>query len=327
MKVIVDMMGSDHGTEATVPGVLRFIEEYPDVQVFCVGNEDELKPLEGKATIIHAEDVVPMDAGALQVLRLRNSSMNVAIATLLEEEANAIVSAGSTGGFLSATTVKLKLIPGIERAAITAPFPTAIKGKKMVVLDIGASNENTPEQLIQFAKMGSIYAEKVLDIENPNVYLLSNGAEDDKGTPEVVEANKRLREMDFPGFKGNIEGREALDGHVDVLVSGGFAGNIFLKTSEGIAKFFGNSLKKMFTKNLSTKIGYLHVRKGLKEIQDTFDYKSTGGAMLLGINTVAVKAHGNSDAYTFYSALKVAYKMAKQDVVAKIKEGFGKDGS
>ena len=256
MKIVIDMMGSDNGLAATVPAVLEFRANHPNVELFCVGKIDEMLDLEGHAHLIEAPEIVPQDAGVLEVLRLKNSSMLVAINTLLAEKADAIVSAGSTGGFLSATTLKIKLIPGVERAAIMAPFPTVIPGKKVAVLDIGASNENTADQLIQFAKMGQIYAEKVFGVNEPQVYLLSNGAEENKGTPEIVEANKRLREMEFPGFKGNIEAREALNGEVDVLVSGGFAGNVFLKSSEGIAKMMGSGLKKVFTKSLKTKIGY-----------------------------------------------------------------------
>ncbi|MGI6713579.1 MAG: phosphate acyltransferase PlsX [Bacilli bacterium] len=322
MKIVVDMMGSDNGPKATVAGVIAFNQRHPDVQLFCVGRQEELQELKDIAMIVDARDILPMTAGALETLRARNSSVMVAINTMMEERADAIVGAGSTGGFLSALTMKLKLIPGVERAAIVAPFPTKIKGKKVAVLDIGASNENTAEQLVQFAKMGRIYAEKVFGVENPRTYLLANGAEDEKGTPEIIQANKLLRESNFPNFGGNIEGREALDGSVDVLVTTGFAGNVFLKTSEGVAKMLAGMIKKAFTRNFRAKLGYLLARKGFKELKETMDYKATGGAMLLGINGVAIKAHGNSDAYGFSSALEVGYQMAQKEVVRLITEGF-----
>lgn len=322
MKIVVDMMGSDQGAKATVAGVLTFNKKHPEVELFCVGRAEELQDLKEIATIVDAREVLPMTAGAIEVLRARNSSVMVAINTMISEKADAIVGAGSTGGFLSALTVKLKLIPGVERAAIVAPFPTRIKGKKVAVLDIGASNENNAEQLVQFAKMGRIYAQKVFGVEDPKTFLLANGAEDEKGSPEVQKANQLLRESSFPNFGGNIEGREALDGEVDVLVTGGFAGNIFLKTSEGVAKMLGGMIKKAFKRNLFSKIGYLFAKKGFDEMKATMDYKATGGAMLLGINGVAIKAHGNSDAYGFSSALEVGYQMAEKEVVRLIKEGF-----
>ncbi|HKM10970.1 MAG TPA: phosphate acyltransferase PlsX [Bacilli bacterium] len=325
MKIVIDMMGADQGSVATVAGVLTFHKNHPDVELFCVGRASELQPLNGVAYIIDAPEVLPMTAGAMDVLRAKNSSVMTSITTMINEKADAIVGAGSTGGFLTALTIKLKLIPGVERAAIIAPFPTKIKGKKVAVLDIGASNENTSSQIVQFAKMGRIYAQKVFGVDEPKTYLLANGAEDEKGTPEIKEANHILRETNFPQFMGNIEGREALEGQVDVLVTGGFAGNIFLKTTEGIAKMMSEMIKKAFKRNVFSKIGYIFANKGFKEMRETMDYKSTGGAMLLGINGVAIKAHGNSDAYGFMSAIEVGYKMAEKNVVALMIEGFKQD--
>lgn len=322
MKIVVDMMGSDLGSVATVSGVIAFHKRHPEVELICVGKQEELNEIAAFATIIDARDVVPMTAGAMDVLRAKQSSLLLAINAVLDQKADAIVGAGSTGGFLSAATLKLKLLPGVERAAIVAPFPTKIKGKKVVVLDIGANNENTPDQIVQFALMGRLYSKSVFNVEQPKVFLLSNGAEDDKGSPEIKAAHKMLREQNFPGFVGNVEAREALDGNADVLVTGGFAGNIFLKSAEGVAKMMGGMIKKAFTRSLIAKIGYLFTRKGIKEMNETFDYKSTGGAMLLGINSVVVKAHGNSDGYSFSSALEVAYKMVESDIIAKMKEGF-----
>lgn len=320
--MVVDMMGSDLGTQETVPGVLQFLEKHPDVQIIAVGKKEELTALEGKCEIIDARDVVPMDVAAMDVLRMRQSSMVIALNTMLERKADAIVSAGSTGGFLTAATIKLRLIPGVMRAALVSPFPTAIPGKMTTVLDIGASNENTADQLAQFAVMGSIYAEKVLQVKEPKIYLLSNGTEEEKGAPEVKEAHQILKNRQMPGFMGNIEGRDALNGKADVVVTGGYAGNIFLKTAEGVFVLMGDLLKKAFKKNCFTKIGYLFSRKGIKEMKSTFNYKSTGGAMLLGVNGVVVKAHGSSDAYCFSCAMDVAYRMAEANIVELMKEGL-----
>lgn len=322
MKMVIDMMGSDNGSKATVGGVLRFLETHKDVEIIAVGKKDELKELEGKCEIVDAPDVVPMDVNAFDVLRMRKSSMVVALNTYLEKGADAIVSAGSTGGFLTAATIKLKLIEGVERAALVSPFPTAVKGKKVTVLDIGANNDNTASQIVQFAKMGSIYTNKVFGIEQPKLYLLSNGTEEEKGSPEIKEAHQILKKTNFPGFMGNVEAREALDGNADVLITGGFPGNVFLKSCEGVFSIMNNMMKKMFKKNVFSKLGYLLCKSGVKEIKETFDYKSIGGSMLLGVNGVVVKAHGNSEAYGFSCAMNVAYKMAKVNIVSLMKEGL-----
>ena len=170
--------------------------------------------------------------------------------------------------------------------------------------------------------MGKLYSQSVYGVELPKVYLLSNGAEEGKGAPEVKEAYKLLKENKFEGFEGNIEARYALSGDADVVVADGFSGNIFLKSSEGIAKIMSGMIKKAFKKNLWAKLGYLHVRKGIKEMSETLDYKNTGGAMLLGINGNVVKAHGSSDAKSFYSALRVAKKLAEKNVVEQIRKGL-----
>ncbi len=322
LKLVVDTMGGDNGSSAIVEGILDFLNEKKDVEITAVGKKEELTKLEGICRIIDAPDVVPMDAGALEVMHMKNSSMMVAIKTMKDEHLDAVISCGSTGGFLSASTINLKMIPGVKRAALVAPFPAQKKGQKVVILDIGANNENSPEELVQFATMGRLYSQAVYGVEEPNVYLLSNGTEEEKGAPEVKEAHQLLKQANFPGFKGNIEARSALSGEADVVVCDGFTGNIFLKASEGIAKYMGFLVKGMFKKNLWTKLGYLHVKGGVKEMSETMDYKSTGGAMLLGVNGVVVKAHGNSDAYAFKCALRVAYKLAEADVVNKIKGGL-----
>ena len=321
-KIVVDAMGGDLGSSVIVEAIINFLRDNNDVEITAVGKKEELNLLEGKCRIIDAPDIVPMEAGALEVMRLKNSSMMVAIKTMKEEGLDAVVSCGSTGGFLSAATINLKMIPGVKRAALVAPFPTQIKGKYAAILDIGANNENSAEELVQFALMGKLYSQSVYGIEKPNVYLLSNGAEEGKGAPEVKAAYKLMKDNNFEGFKGNVEARYALSGDADVVVADGFTGNIFLKGSEGIAKMMSNMMKKAFKRNLWSKIGYLHVRKGIKEMSETMDYKSTGGAMLLGINGNVVKAHGSSDAKSFYHALRVAKKLSENDIVNKIKIGI-----
>lgn len=322
MKIVIDAMGGDNGSSIVVSAVKRFHKEFKDVELVVFGKEDELVELKDFCTVIHSNSVVPMEAGAIQVMRMRDSSMMMALKYMKENNCDAIISSGSTGGFLSASTVTLKMIEGVKRAALTAPFPTKIKGKKVTILDIGANNENTPDHLVQFALMGKLYSQAVFNVKEPQVYLINNGTEESKGSPTTKEAYRLLKEQNFPGFKGNLEARNALNGDADVIVTEGFAGNIFLKGAEGVAKMMSGMIKKAFKRNIFSMIGYLLCKKGIKEMTETMDYKSTGGAMLLGVNGVVVKAHGSADDYCFCSALKVARSLAENDVCNKIKEGI-----
>lgn len=322
IKLVVDTMGGDLGSVEVVKAIKDFLKTNTDVEITAVGKIEELKELDGLCRVVDARDVVPMNAGALEVLRMKESSMMKAIKLVKEEGLDGVVSCGSTGAFLSASTITLKMIPGVKRACLVAPFPSNIKGKKVVILDVGANNENSAEELAQFAVMGRLYTQSIYGIEEPKLYALSNGTEDGKGSPEIKELGKMLKESKFPGFMGNIEAKTALSGEADVVVTDGFTGNIFLKSSEGIAKFMGSMMKDAFKKNLWTKLGYLHVKKGIDEISETMDYKTTGGAMLLGINGVVVKAHGSSDAFAFFHALDVAYNLASHKILDKIKEGL-----
>lgn len=322
MKIVVDAMGGDNGSPIVVEAIQNFLNNFKDVSVTVVGKKEELTALEGKCEIIDARDVVPMEAGALEVMRMKDSSMYKAVNLVKEGGYDAVVSCGSTGGFLSTATLVLKNIEGVKRSALVCPFPTSIKGKKVVLLDVGANNENSPEELVQFATVGKLYSRYVFGVEKPQVYLMSNGAEEMKGSPVVKQAHKLFVESKFEGFKGNIEARYALKGDADVIVMDGFTGNVFLKGCEGIAKMMSGMIKSAFKKNLWSKLGYLHVRSGIKEMSETMDYKSTGGAMLLGVNGVVVKCHGSADAYCFESAMKVAYRLASADIVNKIKEGL-----
>lgn len=322
MKIAVDAMGGDNGSKPVVEAIKEFKKTYPNDEIVVFGKKEELEELKDICRIEDAPEVVPMTAGALEVIRMRNSSMCKAINTMKEENFDAVVSAGSTGGFLSAATIILKTIPGVKRSALVTAFPTKIKGKKVTILDVGANNENSPEELVQFAKMGKAYSEALFENKDPKTYLLSNGSESHKGSPLVKEAHKLLKESNFPGFMGNMEARDILNGEADIIVADGFSGNVLLKGMEGIAKMMSSMIKANFKKNLWTKLGYLHVRGGFKNMSETMDYKSVGGAMLLGINGVVVKAHGNSDAYSFKNAMRVAHQMVEFNVINKIKESL-----
>lgn len=318
IKIAIDAMGSDAGSAMVVEAVKKFKEDYKDADLYVVGKEEELKELSSVATIINADEVMGMEDGALEVLRRKNTSMMKAIDLVANHTCDGVVSAGGTGAFLTGATIKLKMIPGAFRAAMMSPFPTE-DNKGVIMLDIGANNENTPEQLVQFAKMGAVFVRAIYKRE-PKVYLLSNGAEEKKGSPVVKEAHKLLKEEKDINFCGNIEGRYVLTGQADVVVAEGYAGNVMLKTIEGVASMFKKMIKDAFTKNALTKVGYLFAKSGFDDLSTLMDYRKYGGGMLLGINGVVIKGHGNSNAWAFYNAIRLAYELIQADVIKKLGE-------
>lgn len=322
VKIVIDMMGGDNGSKPTIAAVQQFLNDVTDAEIVAVGDEQELSVFKDnpRVKIIPSQSVVPMECSVLQAMRMKDSSVYKAVTAVSEENADAVLSAGSTGAFLSLTTLIIKKMDGVERPALVSPFPTKVPGKYVVLLDVGASADNSADDLVQFAKMGEAYCKAIYGLDNPKVYLISNGTEEGKGNAIVKEAYAKLK--DKPYFKGYVEGRDVLSGNVDVAVFDGFTGNVFLKGAEGVAKMLSNMIKTAFTKNLKTKIGYLFSKKGFNELRSTMDYKKVGGAMLIGVNSVAVKAHGNADDVSFYSSIKIAYTLAKNKVVDKIKENL-----
>ena len=319
IKIAVDAMGSDNGSKIVVEAIKNFLKDYNDIEFTVYGKKEELNELEGLVKIVDCRDIMGMEDGALQIMRRKETSMIKAIEGAKNDDLDGVVSAGSTGAFLTAATIYLKLIEGIQRAALVSPFPT-LGEKSVIILDIGANNENTPEHLVEFAKMGRIFSKVYNDVQKPRTYLLSNGAEEKKGSPVVKEAHQLLKNSNFEGFKGNIEARYVLSGDADVVVCNGFDGNVLLKGTEGTAKMMTTLMKNAFKKNIFTKIGYLFAKSGIKEMKDKMDYKRYGGAMLLGVNKVVVKGHGSSDARSFYHAIRVTYELIKKDMINKIKE-------
>ena len=222
IKIAVDVMGMDNGSKVAVDAILEFLSKHDDVQVVAFGKEEELSLLKGKCEIVNCSDVMEMEDGALAILRRKDSSMIKAVTYAKDNDLDGVVSGGSTGAFLTASTIYFKVIEGVERAALLVPFPTLIKDKTVAILDLGASSDNTPKHLVDFAKMGSLYVKIYNDIEEPRVYLLSNGAEEKKGSELVKEAHQLIKEANVEGFKGNIEARDVMSGEADVIVTGGF---------------------------------------------------------------------------------------------------------
>lgn len=323
IKLAVDAMGGDNGSKIVVEAVLNYLAEHDDVSFYVVGKTEELTALEGKATIIDARDVMGMEDGALTILRKKETSMNKAVELCAKGECDGVVSCGSTGAFLTLATLKVKLIPGVKRAALGTFFPTAKDGKMTLILDVGASNETNAEQLVQFAEIGECVYRNVHKKEDCNVYLLSNGAEEHKGCPEGKEAYQILKEKNYPWFKGNMEAKECLEGHVDVLATGGYAGNVLLKSIEGTAMLVSNILKESLYMNLRTKLGAKMAMPALKNLKRRIDPSKGGGACLMGVNKVCVKAHGNANARAFQTAIEYAITMINSPMIESLKEKYG----
>ena len=322
MKIVIDMMGGDNGLEATISATNSFLSLHNDVELFLIGDEAKLESFKNnpKCKIVNSETILAMDVDPMTALKDKKSSLMVAISTYLDNKCDALISAGSTGALLAASVFKIKRIPGIIRPCLITSFPTIKKDKKFVVCNLGANIENTKEELNQFAIMGSLYYSIRYNENNPSVYLLSNGTEEEKGSPLNKEAYPLLKENKRINFKGNIEARDPLFGDIDVLVTDGYSGNIFLKSVEGTAKVMSNMIKESFKRNIFSKIGYLLSKKGFDDIKVKMDYKNVGGAMLIGVNGVVIKAHGSSDLQSFLSALNNAYTLVKEDIVEKIKK-------
>ena len=328
MKVIVDAMGGDNAPMSNVQGALNAIKAY-GVDVVLVGDGERLLEclrdlgmgdLPQGLEIAHASQVVTMeDNPALAFKEKKDSSLTVGLNLLGEGAGDAFVSAGSTGALLSAATLLTKRIRGIRRAALAPVVPTGKGGA--VLIDCGANAECTPEYLLQFAYMGSFYAQHVLGRPEPTVGLLNIGVEPSKGTQLQKDAYLLLQEAHEAGrlnFAGNVEAREAVEGAVDVIVADGYAGNIFLKTMEGAGLFLGRQMKAMFKKNLVTKLAALLVSGGIKDFKKIMDASEVGGTALMGISKPVIKAHGSSDARAIQNAIRQGVELCRSGLIDDI---------
>jgi glycerol-3-phosphate acyltransferase PlsX len=265
------------------------------------------------------------DDPANVIRKKKNSSLVVGLRMLAEDEGDAFISAGSTGALLSGATLIVKRVKGIRRAAMGPLMPNKA-GSKTMLLDCGANAECTPEFLLQFGLVGSLYMKKQ-GVANPRVGLLNIGSEESKGTPLQKEAYALLSkaaEQGLINFIGNIEGRDALMGEVDVVVCDGFSGNIMLKTIEGTAYFMGSLMKhKIFKRNIFSMIGYLFCKKGVKEAFSMMDYREIGGTQFLGIRKPVIKVHGASDALAFRNAVKQAMDAAENNIADELEQYLG----
>lgn len=330
MKIIIDVMGSDKGADALVTGAVRAVREMTDVEVALVGDSAEIKAVleregalnELKISVVHTTEVIDMhDSPSLAFRRKKDSSMSVALNMLAGGEGDAALSAGNTGAWLAGSTFVVKRIKGVRRPALAPALPT--KTGHAILIDCGANVVCTSDDLLQFAMMGSCYAQKQFGISSPRVGLLNNGAEDTKGTPVYVEAYQLLKQAGERGeinFVGNIEGRDIAMGGADVIVCDGFTGNVALKTYEGLGLYLVSLLKGMFKKNIFTMLAALLVKGGLNDLKKTMDYKEVGGAPLLGVTKPVIKAHGSSDPEATKSAIRQACLFVKGGFVSEIEQ-------
>ncbi len=332
MRILVDAMGGDNAPRSNVEGALLALKEL-DAQIVLVGRGEEIleslrslgqEEIPKGLEIVHASEVVEIcDNSATAFREKKNSSLTVGLELLRDGKGDAFVSAGSTGALLSAATLLVKRIRGIRRAAMCPEVPTA-KGSALLI-DCGATAECTPEYLLQFAFMGSYYAERVLGRPEPRVGLLNIGAEESKGCELQRETWKLLKAADEEGrlhFAGNVEAREAVLGAVDVIVADGYSGNIYLKTMEGAGLFLAGEMKKMFKKNLVTKLGALLVKDGIRDFKKLLDSREVGGTALVGISKPVIKAHGSSDGYAMKNAILQAGRFAASGIIEDIGENI-----
>ena len=328
ITLAVDAMGGDAGLAVTIPGALLFLRQQTDVRLLMVGNEVQVRQaLEAanasmdRIQIVHAAQVVEMDEQPQSALKnKKDSSMRIAVNQVKEGLAQAAVSAGNTGALMATARFVLKTIQGIERPAI-AKFIPSQNGHMTLVLDLGANVDCTPEQLVQFAVIGSELVHALYpNAGAPRVGLLNVGTEDIKGTDTVKQVFKLLSGSKL-NFVGNVEGGSIFSGDVDVVVADGFVGNIVLKTIEGAVRFMGSAIKQEFQTNLLTKLGALAAMPALKGFKNKLDPRKFNGAIFLGLRGVVIKSHGGTDAVGFSYALEEAFHEAKADSLTRIQQG------
>ncbi len=321
MKIIVDAFGGDNAPGEVIKGCKQAQDEL-GVQIVLTGDTERIRRAAQKEqvdisgfTLLHAPDVFDIHAQPTTILKEgKDSSLAVGLIALREGKGDAFVSAGSTGGIVAGATFITKRIKGIKRPALAPILPTA--GGHAILMDAGANVDCRPEMLVQFAIMGSAYMARVKGIENPRVGLLNVGAEDTKGRELELQAYQLLRKAPV-NFCGNAEAREIPDGAFDVIVCDGFSGNVALKLYEGMGAMFKNNMKSWFS-GFRGKLSGMLILKDIKAFQKSMDYKEEGGAVLMGISSPVIKAHGSSDAKAFFNAVRQAKRCVDGNMIATI---------
>jgi len=310
-RIAVDAMGGDRGPDEIVAGALA--ARGPGIEPILFGDAS----IDARGLELHATtDVIEMDEKPAEAVRAKpDSSLVASVRAVAEGKADAVVSAGNTGAMLAAGLLELRRIPGVMRPAIAVPIP----GRRgpSVLLDCGANADARPEHLLQFGMMGSVFAEEILDVQNPEVRLLSIGEEPEKGNQLTLEAHELLAASDL-NFKGNTEGREILAGAADVVVTDGFTGNVTLKLLEGTILTLLDALRAEITATVTGKLGGLLIRPAARRLRHRLDPDTFGGAYLLGLRGLVVIAHGNSSSTAVANAVRLAARGVEHDVVGRL---------
>lgn len=329
MRIIVDAFGGDNAPVEILKGAAQAVATY-DCDIILTGDEEKIRQSAqengislNRMEIVHASDVMTMEDHPKSILREhKDSSMAVALRLLSEGKGDAVVSAGSTGALLMGGTFIVKRIKGVSRPALAPVMPS--DDRPFMLIDCGANADCRPEMLVQFAHMGSIYMSHMYPREGgPRVGLLNVGTEDTKGGELQLATFPLLKESGL-NFIGNVEARDVPAGVADVVVADGFSGNVLLKTMEGTVDMLLKNLKQSFVSSLRTKIGAALVMPGLRGLKKKLSTSEYGGAVLLGVNKPVIKAHGNSKADGFCSAIRIASEFAASDAIAQIEAAVAK---
>lgn len=324
--IALDAMGSDRAPKPEVEGAIQAARHY-GVRVLLVGLQSQIRaeldrhpaasflPIE----VIPATEVITMEEKAAQAVRAkRDSSMRVGLRLVREGRAAGFVTAGNTGAAMATAKMVLGTLPGVDRPALAAVFPTAL-GTAAVLLDVGANVDCSPENLAQFAIMGEIYSRSIFGLRRPRVGLLSIGEEEGKGNELTRESFRILKTLPF-NFIGNVEGRDLYNGQVDVIVADGFVGNVALKTSEGVATLVRYVLKESLRATITRQVGYLLSRSAFADFKRRLDYSEYGGAPLLGLKGICIIGHGSSNSNAIKNAIRVAAEYAERGINSKIEK-------
>jgi len=341
MNILLDAMGGDNAPDAVIEGAVKAIKEI-ESRIVLIGNKEiinsRVKELYGKSDIneisdkfeiYHTTETIEMeDIPTVAIKHKKDSSMVVGFKLLTEEKGDVFISAGNSGALLTGATLLVGRIKGIDRPAL-APMLPSYK-KRVMLIDAGSNTNCKPINLFQFAQMGNIYLKNTFGIKSPVIGLLNIGTEETKGNDTVKEAYKLLKENSPKydmNFIGNIEGRDAFSGEIDIVVTDGFTGNVFLKTVEGFGKLVKRSLTENLKKNILSTIASIPALPAIKRFAKTMDYKEYGGALFLGVKKPVVKAHGSSDEKLFYYTIKQAEEFAKNKTVEMMINEFDKINS
>jgi phosphate acyltransferase len=326
MKIAIDAMGGDKAPKEIVYGAMKAVEEYSDIHITLVGDENKINnhlKQHDRISVLHTEEVIlGTDEPVRAVRRKKNASMVLAAGLVADGNADACISAGNTGALMAAGLFVVGRIDGIERPALSPTLPT-IGGAGFLLLDVGANVDAKPEHLLQYAIMGSIYSEKVRGIDRPRVGLLNIGTEEKKGNDLTKQTFELLKKADL-NFIGNVEARDLLEGVADVVITDGFTGNMVLKTIEGTALSMFKMLKTTLMSSMKSKLAAAVLKPEFGKLKNTMDYSEYGGAGLFGLKAPVIKAHGSSNAQSIFSAIRQTREMVEKDVTGLIKKTIEK---